>query len=443
MEAVANKAVVLRADQEDLPANNIQVAEYNLEMMETSFCIGMDNNDTMQAVEPVVNEKMNEYKSPAAPTSIVAPSNINNKKVDEILICPISLSQMQDPVCLVPSGHTYDKKSICDWILIHPYQDPMSQQSYNTPMMFADNISLRQLLMAQYGDTAYIKYDDTEFQKQFLLKWGAIHPSDSQASQQIHGYGHGMTHSQPFAAEWSHLEADQTNADAQFALGNRYRDGDGVSQSYEAAVEWYRRAALQGHADAQVSLGDMYDVGDGVTQSDEIAAEWYRRAADQGNTDGQWNLGCFYESGEGAAQCFELAVEWFRRAALQGHTKAQFSYGSMFMYGLGVTQSYITSLEWYRRAADKGHAKAQFSLGSMYDHGDGVEQNLAMAAEWYRRAAEQGYSKAQYNLATMYKNGEGVKQSYEMAVEWCRHAAVQGCASSQSMLVTCMRKVMV
>ena len=57
--------------------------------------------------------------------------------------------------------------------------------------------------------------------------------------------------------EWTPL-AEQGDTDAQFSLGNRYRQGKGVPQDYKTAVKWYRLAAEQGYADAQGNLGVMY-----------------------------------------------------------------------------------------------------------------------------------------------------------------------------------------
>jgi hypothetical protein len=79
--------------------------------------------------------------------------------------CPISLNWMQDPVILFPSGCTYDKKAICNWLLTNPDCDPITQEQYDTPMSYADNVSVRQLLQQDHGDAAYVKYDDSKFNK--------------------------------------------------------------------------------------------------------------------------------------------------------------------------------------------------------------------------------------------------------------------------------------
>ena len=65
--------------------------------------------------------------------------------------------------------------------------------------------------------------------------------------------------------EWTPL-AKQGNADAQFYLGNLYRDGEGVLQDYKTTVKWYKLAAEQGNLGAALNLGVGYHNGEGVPQ---------------------------------------------------------------------------------------------------------------------------------------------------------------------------------
>lgn len=84
------------------------------------------------------------------------------------------------------------------------------------------------------------------------------------------------------------FKAEQGDADAQFALGERYFYGNrDVSQDDEQAVYWYRKAAEQGDAYAQCDLGLCYADGVGVLQDKQEAVYWYRRAAEQEDTDAQ------------------------------------------------------------------------------------------------------------------------------------------------------------
>ena len=85
--------------------------------------------------------------------------------------------------------------------------------------------------------------------------------------------------------EWKPL-AEQGDADAQYFVGNMYRQGLGVPQDYKTAVKWYTLAAEQGYALAQFNLGVMYDKGEGVIQYYVRAHMWGNLGASNGNENG-------------------------------------------------------------------------------------------------------------------------------------------------------------
>ena len=84
--------------------------------------------------------------------------------------------------------------------------------------------------------------------------------------------------------EWTPL-AEQGEADAQYNLGQMYRNGRGVPQDDTAAMKWYRLAAEQGDAKAQFVLGAIYFLGQGVPRDDVYAHMWWNIAAATGNED--------------------------------------------------------------------------------------------------------------------------------------------------------------
>ena len=72
---------------------------------------------------------------------------------------------------------------------------------------------------------------------------------------------------------------------AQFTLGNMYREGEGVPQDDKTAVKWYTLAAEPGTAAAQSNLGVMYYNGKGVIQDDVYAHMWWNIVASSGDKD--------------------------------------------------------------------------------------------------------------------------------------------------------------
>jgi TPR repeat protein len=87
---------------------------------------------------------------------------------------------------------------------------------------------------------------------------------------------------------------------------------------YGKAVKWYRMAAEQGSADAQFALGVMYGNGDGVPQDYSEAVKWWRKAAEQGDVDAMRNLGIFYFKGKGVPQDHVQSYFWSSLAASRG-----------------------------------------------------------------------------------------------------------------------------
>ena len=90
---------------------------------------------------------------------------------------------------------------------------------------------------------------------------------------------------------WYNKSAEQGNANAQYALGWMYENGEGVVKDLAMAFRWYKRAAERNHPAAQTNLGWMYENGKGVVKDDVQSVFWYRQAAELGQAEGQLNLG--------------------------------------------------------------------------------------------------------------------------------------------------------
>jgi TPR repeat protein len=90
--------------------------------------------------------------------------------------------------------------------------------------------------------------------------------------------------------EWKPL-AEGGDALAQFNLALLYHYGLGVERDMELAIEWYEKAAQQSQPDAQVAIGDLFMAGLwGGAPDPEEAAAWYRLAAKQGHAEAKKKL---------------------------------------------------------------------------------------------------------------------------------------------------------
>ena len=149
-------------------------------------------------------------------------------------------------------------------------------------------------------------------------------------------------------------KAAQGDAEAQFQLGMRYRNGDGVPKNYADALKWLQKASEQGNPKAQSELGLMHEGGLGTAVNYEEAVKWYRKSAEQGCSWGQNNLGVMYDHGLGVPQDREESVRLFRKAAEQGMPMAQRNIGNALAIGRGVKQDYVEAYKWLRLAALQG-----------------------------------------------------------------------------------------
>ncbi len=224
------------------------------------------------------------------------------------------------------------------------------------------------------------------------------------------------------ALKWFHKAAYMGNAEAQYNLGEMYRNGEGVKKDFREAAKQYDLAAAQGHTEAEYRVGVMSEIGQGFVKNDKNAVEWYRKAAEKKDANAQNNLGFMYEKGKGVRKNDSLAVEWYRKAAEQENAMAHNNLGAMYEKGKGVEQDFKEALKWWRKAAEQENAMAQFNIGAMYKKGKGVVVDVKEAMKWYRKAGEQGDAKAQFNIGAMYKNEGKLLRAYA----WYFHAAKNG-----------------
>jgi TPR repeat protein len=117
----------------------------------------------------------------------------------------------------------------------------------------------------------------------------------------------------------------------------------------------YRRAAAEaGSANAQYALGKQYEDGEGVEESAVDAAKWYQLAAAQNHTGALLRLISLLRNGaEGLPQDFPEAVRLARRGVELGETEAITNLADFYNRGEGVSLDYVESARLYREAANK------------------------------------------------------------------------------------------
>ena len=197
---------------------------------------------------------------------------------------------------------------------------------------------------------------------------------------------------------------------------------DAPDEAYEENLNDLRSAAHSGDADAQYRLGHKLRDGGGVVDHQE-AIEWWSKAANQGHRDAQYNLGVLHAESNGGTS---RAIEWWKRAAEQGDARAQYNLGMAYAMEVGVAHDPITAVDWWTQAAGQGDPQAEYNLGVAYARGFGVDQDLEKAAAWWKKAAIHGDSQAQYRLGMAYANGSGVEKNYVEAYAWLEALSREG-----------------
>jgi TPR repeat protein len=213
-------------------------------------------------------------------------------------------------------------------------------------------------------------------------------------------------------------KAESSDADAQYQLGNIYRNGNGVLKNLQTALEWYRKSAVLGNIQAILAVGDSYRNGEGVSQNNAEALKWYEQAAEKGNADAQALAGgIYFDGGNGITQDKNKAAQYIEKASLAGSAKGKYWMGRLYYMGYSGNSDYAQALSCFSEAANKGDADAQLWAGVMNYNGTGVQNNNTKAAEWFQKSAEQGNHNAEEWLGLCYAMGNGVEQNIDKGVE--------------------------
>jgi TPR repeat protein len=134
----------------------------------------------------------------------------------------------------------------------------------------------------------------------------------------MHARGEGIPADKVAAFGWFMLAAEAGRTDAQYELGQLYRDGLGTPINSSAAMLWFSRAADQGAAKAMNAIGELH-LGRSDLAADYTAAfEWFTRAAEHGSAQAMLNIGFLYTLGRGVDRNEIEAFKWFDLAVREG-----------------------------------------------------------------------------------------------------------------------------
>jgi len=178
--------------------------------------------------------------------------------------------------------------------------------------------------------------------------------------------------------------SQQGNADAQYLLGEMFRNGYMVPKDPAEAASLFHRAAKQGHADAQFALSGLLSVGLGVDRNDRLAAQWNLKAAHQGHVRAQLQMAYRCDLGDGVSANHVEAVRWYERAAENGAVDP--NVGLAYCSGSGVPEDLVSGHYWLSvylesHPEDEEIRELQTSCGSEMTPNE-FERAEAKFAQW-------------------------------------------------------------
>ncbi len=313
------------------------------------------------------------------------------------LTCPISGDIMQDPVILFPSGKTFNRKSLCTWLLSNPTpRCPWTNVPLERHMTYVENRDTRETLIRYLGDEAYEPYNDFIFKLQYRALWNAP------MFQEISALLYGMNRKQ---IDWVKAQEMAINIDQDDAIitgfkshllhpeifpsTRLHKDEDSSQREWDRAEKLGLSVlADTGNPWAQWIKGIRLHI---VVQDYDAAKSLYNLASEQELALAQFSLGNLYEEDDQ----FDIAQEYYEQASLQGHALAQYNLAMLYEGDLEVMIPYL------EQAAAHEHASSLYYLGTLHIDADFVEQNLNRAREYLQRAAAQGHHEAQEALENL------------------------------------------
>jgi TPR repeat protein len=185
------------------------------------------------------------------------------------------------------------------------------------------------------------------------------------------------------------------------------------------AFAWLKKAAEQNHAEANYWLGQCYRDGIGTKRNDEMAFNRFRLAAEHGLVEAQFDLACCYFEGKGVLQNAVLGRQWCEKAAKNGFAEAQYILACCYLDGVGMTQNFEQSIVWLNKASqnDDSVIEDKMMMRLAEAHAKGIYAKQSDTPDNNLSRGE-----ACYQAAIAYFDGRGFATDYEKGMTYLRDA---------------------
>jgi TPR repeat protein len=249
--------------------------------------------------------------------------------------------------------------------------------------------------------------------------------------------------------------------EAEFILGNAYRDGKGVERDINEAIYYYKKASTKNHKGSQNALGFIYGNGLGGIELDvEKSMSYHTKAAVNDHVESQHHLLNYYSNKENDVEYPEKYIHWLSILAEKNHSDLQSKLGLLYTNGLITKPDFSKAAYWLERAIKSNDltgaltlamlfhcakecqdfnkayrlyktiiinedsiesvhvAHAMRNIGLLYENGHGVVKDYNKALQYYMDSSEKGNIEAKYNLGLLHYYGYGVRADSKQALRY-------------------------
>lgn len=219
-------------------------------------------------------------------------------------------------------------------------------------------------------------------------------------------------------------DAEAGNAEAQFAIADKYYSCPEEERNYDLAQKWFSAAAAQDHTEAHVKLGTIFF----QEKNYEKAMIHFLQASFLGQVTSRFKIAKMYERGLGVEQSYMQAFLWNARATVRNFVDYDQKIGKKRKKALKHVTDRIeaellkgdVSEKNLKSYAKKGLVEAQYLLARHY--GRNLKQKKAI--KWLERVADKMQAgEIYYDIAEIYLKGESLKPNQKMGLSFLSKAA--------------------
>lgn len=198
------------------------------------------------------------------------------------------------------------------------------------------------------------------------------------------------------AVDWLRAASRSGNVLANTLLANIFlqqaraaEDDEARRQALDQAMDNYLHAVALGSAEAMYALGVLYLNGQYGEENKVSGVPLLKQAAELGDSDATMFLAHLHYAGEVVDKDLEAARRLYVQSAAKGNEFARKSYARFLLDRETGQPGDPRAVEWLEELAREGEPESMLLLGNLHARGVGTRQSERAAVRYYKRAVEQ------------------------------------------------------